>query len=343
MTPSDLPDLVVDEVDLELIHALQVAPRATWAVLGRTLRLDSATVARRWQRLSAAGLAWVTCTVGPSRHSDTCMAYVRVVTAQGHFDDVATRLVENPAVRYVHHTTGASSLLVVVARRSPAAVAHFLRDVLDVMPGVLSYQSEIRTVGYSEPSRWRLRNLAPAQQQTLQAPAVEARGIRVDEVDRSLYELLHTDGRMGFTEMAEQAGVSEATVRRRVNRLLASGSLRLRCEVAQSVSGWPTTAILWARVPPSSLDQVARALVPRPEVRLSCSLSGPDNLLTMVWLRTPAELPEFERVLSERHPEYTVTDRAVCLHTMKQMGRQLDADGRCIRALAMNPHAFPVT
>jgi len=49
----------------------------------------------------------------------------------------------------------------------------------------------------------------------------------VDRTDRRLIELLGEDGRRTFTEMAAVVGVSEATVRARVQRLTADGTLRI--------------------------------------------------------------------------------------------------------------------
>ncbi|MEV6347465.1 Lrp/AsnC family transcriptional regulator [Actinoplanes sp. NPDC051851] len=49
----------------------------------------------------------------------------------------------------------------------------------------------------------------------------------VDEIDRRLVELLGEDGRRTFTEMATMIGVSEATVRARVHRLTADGTMRI--------------------------------------------------------------------------------------------------------------------
>ncbi|TCP45066.1 DNA-binding Lrp family transcriptional regulator [Tamaricihabitans halophyticus] len=343
MVAAESPDSVIDEVDLELINALQVTPRGSWAVLGRALDLDPATAARRWQRLTETGLAWVTCIIGPARHHEFCMAYIKVSVAPGWFDSVAAALIEEPSAPYLHHITGPSPLLLVIALRNPAAVSDFLRDVLGQLPGVTSYHAEIRTVGYTEPSRWRLDSLDPVRRGRLPPTAGESRGTTVDETDRALYRLLHIDGRMSFTELAGRVGISEATARRRVNRLLDTRHLRLRCDMAQSVSGWPITGVLWARVPPGSLDQVARSLGNRAEVRLSCALSGPANLLLMVWLRTLEGLAEFERVVGELHPELSIVDRSVCLHTMKQMWRQLDSTGRAIRVLDLNRVSFPGT
>ena len=338
----------VDETDLALIHALQVTPRASWTQLGRALRVDPATVARRWQRLERAGLAWVTCVVGPALHTEFCMAYVEVECAPGRLAEVAAELSGRPEIGYVHHLTGHYGLLAVLALRTPAEVSAHLAQFLGPMPAVRSYRAQIRTIGFSESSRWRLRSLEPAQQGALEAgppaadpgqPWADRRQTRTDGSDQQLYRLLHEDGRMPFTELARRTGVSEPTARRRVARLLGNRLLRLRCEVAQSVTGWPITAVLWGEVPAERLDSAGRALTALADVRLCCAMTGPRNLLLMVWLRSLEDLPRLEASIARRCG-VNVVDRSVCLQTFKQMGRLLDTQGRSVGNVEPNSVGF---
>jgi AsnC-type helix-turn-helix domain len=53
-------DTVLDDDDRRLIAALQVRPRASWTELGAVLGPSPLTLALRWARLSAAGVAWLT-------------------------------------------------------------------------------------------------------------------------------------------------------------------------------------------------------------------------------------------------------------------------------------------
>ncbi|MFC1442402.1 AsnC family transcriptional regulator [Streptacidiphilus sp. N1-10] len=328
----------VDEVDLALINALQVTPRASWAQLGKALAIDPATAARRWERLREVGLAWVTCVLGPALHTYFCMAYAEVACEPARLDAAGDFLARHGAVRYVYRLTGSHQLLVASSHRTPAEVSAHLAQVLAAAPGVRSYRAELRTVGFGESSRWRLRSLDAAQRGLLAGGAVDRRGgsagqsppaLGSEGAYPELYQLLQEDGRMPFAQLARRSGVSEPTVRRRVKLLLDQRLLRLRCEVAQSVTGWPVTAVLWATVPPEQLDVAGRALTVLPDVRVCCALTGPRNLMLVVWLRTLDELPALEARIARQHG-VVVVDRAVCLRTVKQMDRLLDADGRAV-------------
>ena len=46
---------MIDELDLALVDALRVDPRAPWSKLAGPLGVDQATLSRRWARLSGDG------------------------------------------------------------------------------------------------------------------------------------------------------------------------------------------------------------------------------------------------------------------------------------------------
>lgn len=128
--------------------------------------------------------------------------------------------------------------------------------------------------------------------------------------------------------LAERTGLSVSTVRRRVESLLAHRQVVVRCEVAQALSGWPVTASLWCRLPPSRLDGIAAQLAALPETRLCAAITGGrPNLLLTLWLRSVAEIQRLEGALADRIPELEILDTAVTLRHVKRLGRILDADG----------------
>lgn len=130
--------------------------------------------------------------------------------------------------------------------------------------------------------------------------------------------------------------MSEPTARRRLNRLLSTESVTLRCEISQAISGWPQTGILWARAPVGVLDAVARRLSAAPVVRACVTLTGRNNLMLFAWLRNVTDLYQFERAVSDAAPALEVADRAYCLRSFKRSGRLIDDDGRSA-GLARSP------
>jgi DNA-binding Lrp family transcriptional regulator len=100
-----------------------------------------------------------------------------------------------------------------------------------------------------------------------------------------LLAALRSDGRVTLAELATVTGMSEPTVRRRVNQLRGGGVLYLDVDLDSAVLGFHTQAVLWMSVRPSQLVGVAEAVALHPEVALVAATTGPTNLLAKVVCR----------------------------------------------------------
>lgn len=52
-------DFELAQDDLELVHALQIAPRLSWTELGKVLGRHPATLSNRWNRLHSQRVVWI--------------------------------------------------------------------------------------------------------------------------------------------------------------------------------------------------------------------------------------------------------------------------------------------
>lgn len=77
-----------------------------------------------------------------------------------------------------------------------------------------------------------------------------------DELDRKLLDMLRSDARKSFIEIAKELGVSEATVRRRVKRLVDSGVIR-RFTIELGRSGGANAITLVAVEPGAQIQEIA--------------------------------------------------------------------------------------
>jgi DNA-binding Lrp family transcriptional regulator len=327
-----------DDADLALVHALQIAPRASWALLGAVLGADPVTVARRWQRLSAAGDAWITGYGSAALMRRTSMALVAVSCLPGRLPEITERILDDPHAVTVEHTTGSCDLLVTVWTTGLAELSDYLVGRLSRLPGVTATRTTMVTDVYAEGSSWRVGVLdAAARDRLRRAALTRASGTgELRPVDRPLALALGRDGRVPYPELAAAAGITAATARRRVSRMLDDGVLTIRCELARYASHRPVSATLWANVPPGELAATAAAIASRPEVRLCAAVAGTQNLVVTVWLAALADLQRLEIGLSARFPGLSIAERAIVLRHHKLMGRVLDEAGRAVRAVDMD-------
>ncbi len=72
--------------------------------------------------------------------------------------------------------------------------------------------------------------------------------ISLDDADRKIIELLQSDGRRAYGSIAEEIGLSEAAVRRRVQRLRDAGALQIVAVTDPLQMGFHREAMLGVRV-----------------------------------------------------------------------------------------------
>lgn len=120
----------------------------------------------------------------------------------------------------------------------------------------------------------------------------------VDKIDLAILRLLQEDASMPFTEIARQLGVSESTVRKRVEKLMREGVIRRFTVIVEpSKIGLKTIAIVGVDVDPSKLLEVSQRLCEIPEVKYVATSTGDHMIMTEIWTRDGRELT---RILSEK-------------------------------------------
>ncbi|MGV9779394.1 Lrp/AsnC family transcriptional regulator [Streptosporangium sp. NPDC003464] len=332
------PQRLLSEADLELIDALQINPRASWADIGAATGADPVTAARRWRRLNSAGEAWTTVALGQRQMHAMSMAFLEIDCAAGAAVEVADTLARAGHLITVQHVAAGHDLFVIAVAASMPALADYVLTDLPRVPGVAKVRTHVATRVFEASCRWRLRVLPPRSAGALARRAGPAESTRpMDEVDRLLFKALLADGRAGYSELAAAVGVSERTVQRRLSRLVATGDIDFRCDLARSHAGWHSSAVLWLRMPDGLLEETGRALLDWPETRTCAALAGARNLLLTVGLHGVWDLHPLVVRLEERFPYVSVVDRQIVLRQSKLYGRILDRLGRCTGVVAVDP------
>lgn len=115
----------------------------------------------------------------------------------------------------------------------------------------------------------------------------------LDAVDRQIVSLLQQDGRTSNVEIARQVGVSEATVRKRLDRLLGEGVMRITAVPNATKVGFSTVTFVALDVDLSYLDHVADRLGRLSEVRAIYYTTGESDLVVEAWFHSSEQLLHF--------------------------------------------------
>ncbi len=98
-------------------------------------------------------------------------------------------------------------------------------------------------------------------------------GVLGNSLNREIVQKLQRDGRTPFSEIAQDLGVSEGTIRNRIGAMKAAGHLRIVAVTDSGASEYRTEAMIGLRV----------AAGHRPEI-VAKRLSGLDEIVYVVWV-----------------------------------------------------------
>jgi len=308
---SDVDSSVVDVLDRQLIHTLQVAPRAPFSALAHVLDVSEQTAARRYRRLLADGMVRVVGLVDRYALGRTAWL-IRMQCRPDGAAALAAALARRPDVSYVTLTSGGSELGCISLPRTDRQRDELLLQRLPRMAQVLTMTAQAVLHEFTGPdAEWTDLGgrLPPARLARLEAltkagaqgepttvgskkagPALSA---PLGPEDQPLLDALAIDGRAGYEQLARATGWPAGRAARRTAELLRCGLLHLDVEVAVEMLGFAAQAFLWLTVPPSELDDAGRAVSVLPQVAFCAAVTGPTNLVASVVCHDSADLYQF--------------------------------------------------
>ncbi|HEY4023573.1 MAG TPA: Lrp/AsnC family transcriptional regulator [Pseudonocardiaceae bacterium] len=331
----------VDEVDLALLDALHVNPRASFERLASALGISAVTAARRWQRLASTGRVWVSS--APGAQVGLVAAVYEIEARPGRAESVGRYLAEIPQVGSVYLTAGSYDVHGLIFAANMRTLTELLFDRLATTPDVVRARSQVGLEWFSG-VRWRLGAIDTGTEREVRestdASRERGRGAKtLDPDEHDLYLALQHDGRARYRDLAHDLGTSEQQVRRRMTSMAKRGLLTFRTDFTRIEGGWPALLTLWLRVPDEALEAVGVEIGGWRETRICFSVVGAANLFVMAQLHRIGELSHLFARIRDLGRQVEVTDQRVVLRPVKSFGRLLDHAGHAIGVVPVDPWA----
>jgi len=116
----------------------------------------------------------------------------------------------------------------------------------------------------------------------------------VEDIDRQIVGLLAGDGRMSFTDLARETGLSVSAVHQRVRRLQKRGVVKGYTAVLDyEAIGLPLTAFVSIKpIDPSAPDDASEKLAHLDEIEACHSVAGEESYILKVRVTSPFALEE---------------------------------------------------
>ncbi|MEU7402825.1 Lrp/AsnC family transcriptional regulator [Streptomyces sp. NPDC044948] len=304
----------LDQLDPQLLEALQLDGRTPFSRLARRLDVSERTVARRYQRLRSLGLRIVGQPV-PDRLG-LVRWLLRLRCTPDAAGTIADALARRPDTTWVTLASGGTELYCALNTRSADERNALLLRKLPRTPHVLSVSAHcMMRIYVGTTSTWhatRFRPAAPAVDSGAVAgrsgpltggfryptvpsgsSAASATPLTLDATDRVLFAELARDGRATLPELARAAGRSPSSVQRHLDRLRTEGALSLSVDFDPELLGYHMATQLWLNVAPAHLRTVGETLATHPAIAFAAAITGPSNLVASGVFRTPADLYDY--------------------------------------------------
>jgi DNA-binding Lrp family transcriptional regulator len=311
----------MDELDRRIAAALQVNGRTSWLQIARVVGSSESTVARRAQRMIESRKIRVVAIADPVRCGFGYWVLLQIKCEVGEATRVAHTLAERPDVRYLALVTGPFDIVIELIVPSPRYLAQVLLEELPKVGGIKETTTRMVLRNFKMAYDWS-RGLLGDSGHDLdrydKASETTDTSYVLDEVDLRLYELLLEDGRRSFSELAAIVGVSESMVRRRVDSLWERGCIRFATLIEPALLGYNAECICWVRVDLSQLEQTAKTLAARREVRYLSATIDFSDLIGEVVLPSQDDLYEFCTETLGRLPGVQEVNVNLKLQTVKQ-------------------------
>ena len=145
----------------------------------------------------------------------------------------------------------------------------------------------------------------------------------MDTIDTQITSLLGKNGRISNREIARRIGITEGTVRQRLNRLIESGTLRITAEL--NIESFPETylAIVGVKIDGRRLNECAEQVEKLPSVLTTMIVTGRYDIITTILAPTRQTLVDFVTDQLSKIPGVKDSETYVVL---KNFGQWISAD-----------------
>ena len=123
----------------------------------------------------------------------------------------------------------------------------------------------------------------------------------MEEIDRTIIALLSRDGRMSFTDLSRETGLSVSATHQRVRRLERRGIIRGYAAIVDPAeAGLPLTAFISIKpFDPSAPDDAPERLAHIAAIEACHSVAGEENYILKVRVASPSDLEELLQQIRE--------------------------------------------
>ena len=138
-----------------------------------------------------------------------------------------------------------------------------------------------------------------------------------DETDRAIISYLQYDGRMPYTKIAAELGLTEGGIRRRVKKMIDEGSLQIVGITKPDDMGLEEAGMIGVTVEGRSIDDVAEEIAKLSEVTYLFQAAGEFDLFVEAYCKDREHFVDFLNTKLQQIPGVRSTQSFIILKMHK--------------------------
>ncbi len=137
------------------------------------------------------------------------------------------------------------------------------------------------------------------------------RRTQLDELDYQIVRALHADARVAASEISRLTGANERTIRKRIDRLVEDGIIRLTAIINPLAFGYVTAADILLEADPALEEEIVQRLFSMPEITYVAFGQGSQEISIEARFKDNDEMREFLRKTLPSIPGVSVSRYAL--------------------------------
>jgi DNA-binding Lrp family transcriptional regulator len=283
---------MIDDINRRIVAALKLDGRVSYAALAKGLDVTAATVAKHIDKMLREHLIDIKAVLNPFKLGYYAHAFIALDINLTRVDDLAARLVNNPHISLVVTTFGRYAMLILADFATWEELQDYITRELPRIEGINKIDA-----------------FPVVENKKMYNPLFKSDGVygspaSIDQTDKIIIEELEKNGRASFVDLAQQLGISLATVSRRVARLQEENVLKICAIRNPTMLGYLANAYVVLRADLNKVDAICHALAANHEVHMIMTLMSGFEIMAGIHLQSPEALYRF--IAGEIAPIYGV-------------------------------------
>jgi Lrp/AsnC family transcriptional regulator, regulator for asnA, asnC and gidA len=272
---------MVDKTDIQIVRTLAKNARLSNIRLAGQLNIAASTAARRIQSLLDDNVITIKALPNPSKMGYKASAVIGLDVDLKKVDRVCGKLKENNHLTLVVTVFGRFDVLIIADYPDFEILNNFIKQELPKVDGI----SKIETFFVSETTK-RYSGMFPDK-------GITNPNLEFDEIDKKLLDALGKNGRVAYSQLAHEFGLSVATISRRVHKLAKEDLMKITVVPNPAKFGFLAIAGIVLQAEFNKVNDITTRLAESFEVHTVMKLTNSFDIFFIVHFPNPEKLYEY--------------------------------------------------